>query len=642
VSLQEVERVREKLASMPDAVGLLINVFVHVPVGLAVWKIDGTTLFTNKAFVDLFLVEPPPAYNILENEVLAARGMHPLFERAVRGERVQVPTFWYDPGEYVATMDRRRVAISATFFPIQTAEGIVDYVAATFNDETVAIDNARLLAELEGRVALLHRSDARFRRLSEAGIIGIITADIHGNIREANDAFLAMVGYTAADVLSGALRWAELTPPEWGVYDDRAIAQLAATGIAVPWEKEYLRKDGTRVPVLVGVALIDDVSGDGVAFVLDLTDRKRAELAMRESEARRAAVMQAALDCIVVMDHDGQITDFNPAAERTFGYSRDEAIGQPLGDLLVPDSLRDKHRAGLARYLATGEGPIVGKRIEVPARRKDGTEFAAEVAVLRIASAGPPMFTGYIRDITERRRAAEAEMYRTARDAAEEANAELEAFSYSVAHDLRVPLRAINAFSASLREDWNDKLDVRSREDLNRIIASGERMAQLIEALLDLSRLSRTPMRWERVDFAEIATEIVAQLRTIEPSRVVELVVSSDLVVRGDPRLLRVAIENLVRNAWKFTRDRSDSRIQLGRTDVEGVATYFVRDNGAGFDMARAEKLFVPFQRLHSADRFEGTGIGLATVQRIVRRHGGRIWAVAAENQGATFHFTIR
>jgi signal transduction histidine kinase len=167
-------------------------------------------------------------------------------------------------------------------------------------------------------------------------------------------------------------------------------------------------------------------------------------------------------------------------------------------------------------------------------------------------------------------------------------------------------------------------------------------MAQLIEALLDLSRLSRTPMRWERVDFAEIATEIVAQLRTIEPSRVVELVVSSDLVVRGDPRLLRVAIENLVRNAWKFTRDRSDSRIQLGRTDVEGVATYFVRDNGAGFDMARAEKLFVPFQRLHSADRFEGTGIGLATVQRIVRRHGGRIWAVAAENQGATFHFTIR
>jgi PAS domain S-box-containing protein len=503
----------------------------------------------------------------------------------------------------------------------------------------LAIQNARLIAALEQQVAALRRSEARFRRLVDAGILGIIVIDGAGNIREANAAFLNMVGYTADELLSGSFHRTTLTPPDWRHLDDRASEQLAATGIAPPWEKEYFRRDGTRIPVSVGVAVVDRATNEAVAFVHDLTERKRAETAARESEARKAAVMEAALDAIVLMDHHGRITDFNPAAERTFGYARDEVIGRPLADVLVPPHLRDAHRAGLTRYLATGEGPIVGRRIEVSAVRKTGAEFPVEIAIVRIGSDGPPVFTGYIRDITERRKAAEAETLRRAKEAAEHANAELEAFSYSVAHDLRAPLRAINGFATALRDDSGDRLDAEGNAYLRRIIAGAERMAHLIDALLELARLTRAEARRQRIDLAELATAVFAQLRATDPSRAVELVVPPRLAAIGDPQLLRVLVENLLGNSWKFTGKRPAARIEIGYDEADGA--YFVRDNGAGFDMALIGKLFAPFRRLHTVQEFEGTGIGLATVQRIVHRHGGRIWAEAVVDQGATFHFTL-
>jgi PAS domain S-box-containing protein len=503
----------------------------------------------------------------------------------------------------------------------------------------LAIQNARLIAKLEHQLAALRRSEARYRRLADAGILGIIGADVHGNIREANEAFLKMVGYTADELLSGTTTWVDLTPPEWRRLDDRAVEQLVTTGVATPWEKEYIRRDGTRVPVSVGVALVDHTTGDAVAFVHDLTELKRAENAARESEARKAAVMEAALDAIVLMDHDGRITEFNPAAERTFGFTRDDVVGLSLADVIIPPHLREAHRAGLVKYLETGEGPIVGRRIEVAAVRKGGAEFPAEVAIVRIGSDGPPVFTGYIRDITERRKAAEAETLRRAKEAAEHANAELEAFSYSVAHDLRAPLRAINGFATALRDDSGDRLDAEGNAYLRRIIAGAERMAHLIDALLELARLTRAKARRERIDLAELASAVFAQLRAADPSRAVELVLPPRLHAIGDPQLLRVLVENLLGNAWKFTSKRRSARIEIGYHDAD--AAYYVRDNGAGFDMALVGKLFAPFRRLHTADEFEGTGIGLATVQRIVHRHGGRIWADAVVGQGATFHFTL-
>jgi signal transduction histidine kinase len=220
-------------------------------------------------------------------------------------------------------------------------------------------------------------------------------------------------------------------------------------------------------------------------------------------------------------------------------------------------------------------------------------------------------------------------------------NKELEAFSYSVAHDLRSPLRSINGFAQALLEDNVDKLDEESKEFLTRICGSADQMGHLIDALLSLARITRTQLQRERVNMSKLAESVVGQLRIGAPDRVVEFANQDEVVGYGDPDLLRALLENLLGNAWKFTGARSGARIAFGSTIEAGGPAYYVQDNGAGFDMAYANKLFAPFQRLHTASEFAGTGIGLATVQRIVDRHGGRIWAEGVVGQGATFRFTL-
>jgi light-regulated signal transduction histidine kinase (bacteriophytochrome) len=228
-----------------------------------------------------------------------------------------------------------------------------------------------------------------------------------------------------------------------------------------------------------------------------------------------------------------------------------------------------------------------------------------------------------------------------AKAATEAVNRELEAFSYSVAHDLRAPLRSIDGFSLALLEDCADVLDEAGKQHLRLVREAAQDMAALIEGLLSLSRVTRSELRRETVDLAELTRNIFAQLRRAAPGRNVETVVPDELAAEGDVRLLRGLLENLLSNAWKFTGQRAVARIEVGITKAAGERAYFVRDDGAGFDMAYAGKLFGAFQRLHSATEFQGTGIGLATVQRIVHRHGGRIWAESEVGCGATFFFTL-
>jgi len=223
----------------------------------------------------------------------------------------------------------------------------------------------------------------------------------------------------------------------------------------------------------------------------------------------------------------------------------------------------------------------------------------------------------------------------------EVANQELEAFSYSVSHDLRAPLRSIDGFSRILLEDYPDKLDAEGKDSLKRVRAASQRMGELIDDLLKLSHASRTEMRRTEVDLTALAGEIAAELRRDDPARQGRWVIAPGLVATGDPQLLREVLENLLGNAWKFTGKRADPVIEFGVTNGEAVRAFFVRDNGAGFDMAYAGKLFGAFQRLHATADFPGTGIGLATVQRIIHRHGGRVWAEGAVGQGATFYFTL-
>ena len=242
-------------------------------------------------------------------------------------------------------------------------------------------------------------------------------------------------------------------------------------------------------------------------------------------------------------------------------------------------------------------------------------------------------------DISARKKLEEAMRVRTAQ--LEIANKELEAFCYSVSHDLRAPLRGIDGFSQALLQDCGDQLSSKGKEHLQRVRAASHRMGVLIDDLLNLSRITRAEMRLETVNLSQLANEIAQDLRAEDPARKAEFVIAQDLSAKADPRLLQVVLQNLIGNSWKFASKQEQTRIEIGRNGSNGNSSFYVTDNGAGFDPAHADRLFGAFQRLHSVSEFPGTGIGLATVQRIINRHGGRIWAKAEVDRGATFYFYL-
>jgi PAS domain S-box-containing protein len=360
---------------------------------------------------------------------------------------------------------------------------------------------------------------------------------------------------------------------------------------------------------------------------------------LQASQEQFSAIAATAHEAIVTADAAGTITYFNPGAERVFGYTADEVRGQPL-TRLMPERYRDKHRHGFARFLETGESKVIGRTLELTGLRRDGTEFPVELSLSSWQRNGESAFAGIIRDVTQRREAEEA-LERSASEL-QAVNEELEAFSYSVSHDLRAPLRSIHGFSQALLEDYRDRLDADGRDYLERVCTAVDRMGQLIDDLLELAQATRAAMRSESVDLGAVARGIVDELRAAAPARQVRFTVADDLTVTGDARLLRLMLQNLLANAWKFTSKERQAEIEVGVGTVDGgERAFFVRDNGAGFDMTYAEKLFGAFQRLHAPSDFPGTGVGLALVQRIIHRHGGRIWAEGAEGTGATFHFTL-
>lgn len=501
----------------------------------------------------------------------------------------------------------------------------------------------RDISERRQAAMALQLSEQRFRRLSESGIVGVVISDSNGVARESNDTYLSILGYTRADLEAGVIRSDTIHLPEWAAEHEAARKQLLATGTIWPWETEFQRKDGTRVPVLVAVTAIDPPHV--LSIVLDLTAQKRAEEVLlslrelREADALVRALLEAAPDAMVIVDQNGQVVLINAQAERMFGYPRAELVGQSV-ERLVPERYHGVHAGHRHGYFGDPKLRAMGAGLDLFARRKDGVEFPVEVSLSPLSTKDGLLVSGAIRDISERRRA-EIEL-RRAKEAAESAIGELEAFSYSVAHDLRAPLRAINGFSMALTEDFGTALGPQANSYLERISAGATRMGELIDALLSLSRVSRTDPAFVPVKIGSIAEGIAGQLRAAEPGRATDFVIDGSLMAEGDPSLLRALLENLLGNAWKFSAKRDRGRIEFGRTEKEGVKAFFVRDNGAGFDMKYAGKLFAPFQRLHAVTEFPGTGIGLATVERIVRRHSGRVWAESVVGQGATFYFTLQ
>jgi PAS domain S-box-containing protein len=364
-----------------------------------------------------------------------------------------------------------------------------------------------------------------------------------------------------------------------------------------------------------------------------------AEQYLDAKENDRARLLVASLkDCALIMlDPQGHVASWNLGAKDLLGYEPEEIVGAHFS-VFYPSDEKECSRPERELEVATGQGRFEydGWRV-----RKDGSRFWANVVVtpMRDGRGRPLGYAKIMRDLSERRNA-ELEL-RAAKEAAEAANRELEAFSYSVAHDLRAPLRGMNGFANVLVEDYEDEIDDEGRDALAEIQRNAVRMGALIDGLLSLARVARSELALADVDLTALARSITDQLTAASPGRAVEVIAQPGLVAHADPLLTRTLLQNLLENAWKFTDKTPFARIEVGAVTHQGQEAFFVRDNGAGFDPAYASKLFAPFQRLHTLSEFPGTGIGLATVQRVVRRHGGRVWAEGSVGAGATFHFTL-
>ncbi len=520
-------------------------------------------------------------------------------------------------------------------------------VAKEAEDELGALTDAfnAMLARIQHNEAEIARSAERLRLAVEAAQIGTWDYDITSNVVIWNARNYAIYGVLPGSTVTREVFYGRIHP------DDRVkvrtALESARTG-AADFSIEYRiipgdAADRVRYVVLRGrfVRQANDAVQRGVGVTLDITDRRLAELRAVEGELRFRTVAERAPAMIWSCDPNLSRDYFNKTWLLFTGRPLDRELGSGWQDG-VP-------RADLDRWNETALSAAAQRdpySVEYRLRRADGSwRWVVETGAPRLTADGS--FGGYFGsciDITTRKEnEAELEAHVRARTRELElANQELESFSYSVSHDLRGPVRAIQGFAEIALEELAANNVPLAQERIHRVLKAADRMNKLTDAFISMARISRAELKIETVNLSRLAEDVAGFLRSTHTGRTVEVRIEPELVTPGDERLLRIALENLLSNAWKFTAKLATARIDVGREVRGGETVFFVRDNGAGFDVALSHKLFQPFERLHAGTQFEGLGVGLNTVFRVIEKHGGRVWAESAVNQGATFYFTLR